>query len=133
MKLFAFFMVLVFLFVGVLGFGSINEFEAVGIVDALNIDAVSADEILLDSVAPQETTGLELLDVQAMIAVTGFNDYLRMALSFTYFINDLDTLSIRVTSQFICISKNTRHGWGSQNRYILSGPYGGEVIIADIE
>jgi len=131
MKLCAFFMILVFLFVGMLGFGSINEFEMVGTVDALNIQAVSVDEIhLLDSVAPQETTGLVLLDVQAMIAMTrGPNDYLwKSVTSFT--IGDTDLLSAYVTNGILilCLSDQFRGRWGDRNRYILPDPYGGKVL-----
>ena len=130
MKLCAFFMILVFLFVGMLGFGSINEFEMVGTVDALNIQAVSVDEIhLLDSVAPQETTGLVLLDVQAMIAVVGFNNYWRIMLSSIYS-DDMDTLSIQATKNgfILGIPGQFPGRWGDRNRYILSDPYGGKVL-----
>jgi hypothetical protein len=123
MKLFTIFMVLAFLFVGMLGFGSINEFEIVGTVDALNIYAVSADG-MLDSVAPQRTKGLELLDVQAMIAVTGLNDYSRIMLLSTYSIDGMNALSIYVTNGLVI--PEYLYGLGNRNRYILPSPFKGQ-------
>lgn len=121
------FMVLMLLLVGAMGFGSINEFETVGTLDALMISAVSVDEVhLLESVAPWEITGLEFNDAQAIVAVAGYtyND-LRM-LSSANMLDDMYASLIHATNGLV-LRKIYR--WGDRNRYILHDPFGGGNLM----
>jgi len=126
MRLLTIFMILMFLFVGAIGFGSVNELETVEHYGCLNTCLCAH---LLESVVTQETTSLELYDAQAIVAVPQ-SELPCIVKSFYYelFENDVNA---HLTSGAIFSTTKCSHCWnwpGVHQRVVLFGPYGGLAV-----
>lgn len=130
MRLLSIFMILMFLFIGMLGFGSINELETVDTMDALMTNAIPGGAIhLLGLVAPCEAVDLELNDAQITVTTPRFEQELTCIVkSLPCILNDVNA---HLTSGVLVIVTRCPHCWmwpGVHQRAVLLGPYGGLVV-----
>ena len=120
-------MVLVLLFVGAMGFGSINELESVETEGVIMLDAVMLEVPAEMTVAPESLIGSNFYDAQVMVAVAGSITGIdsRVIYSPAYLLDDGNTHLICATNLLNPNGSNEAYGWGDRNKYVLSSPFGG--------
>lgn len=123
------FMVLVLLFVGAMGFGSINELESVEANGVIMLDAVMLEVPAEITVAPESLIDSSSYDAQAQIvAVAGSTIKIdsRTILSPAYLLDDKSAHLTCAANQLNPNGSTEAYGWGDRNKYVLSSPFGGE-------
>ena len=120
-------MVLVLLFVGAMGFGSINELESVETEGVIMLDAVMLEVPAEMTVAPESLISSSFYDAQVMVAVAGSIMEIdsRIMYSSVYLLDDVNAPKTSATKQLNPNGSNEAYGWGDRNKYVLSSPFGG--------